>query len=422
MVRKRQVEEPPTLRPHPVEKAKQLAAGLGDHDFKPTEGWLGRWKQRNNIVFRRCHGEKKDADAQSGEDWIRDALPTILQEYDSENVYNCDETGLLYRALPTGTLTQKTEKVSGEKKAMDRISVMLCCNMAGSNKLTPLVIGHSRKPRCFRGQRVPLPWESNNKAWMTAAIFRDWIRKIDGEMGMQQKKIVLLLNNRSAHPHDIPLDNIRLVFLPANTTSLIQPLDRGIIRNFKSLYRSQLLKRVLNAIDNIDNAQKFAKTMTVLDALFMVREAWMGVNEDIIRNCFRKALITAPGQQNSPEPIVQAPEGMVQEEFEAFVDIDVGEECTGDPTDNELCQEVLQARDATSTHDESPADDEEDDLSPPPSSANVINALDVLRRWMQFHDYKDYSKFVAMEGDIHSFCLHKKKQNAPIDFLGQPPK
>ena len=61
-----------------MEKAKQLAAGLGGHDFKPTEGWLGRWKKRNNIVFRRCHGEKKDSDAQSGKDWIRDALPIIL--------------------------------------------------------------------------------------------------------------------------------------------------------------------------------------------------------------------------------------------------------------------------------------------------------------------------------------------------------
>ena len=61
-----------------MEKAKQLAAGLDDRDFKPTEGWLGRWKQRNNIIFRRCHGEKKDTDAESGEDWIRDALPIIL--------------------------------------------------------------------------------------------------------------------------------------------------------------------------------------------------------------------------------------------------------------------------------------------------------------------------------------------------------
>ncbi|XP_035688734.1 tigger transposable element-derived protein 3-like [Branchiostoma floridae] len=117
-----------------MEKAKQLAAGLGVHDFEPTEGWLGRWKKRHNVKFFRAHGEKKDADTQSAEDWVRDVLPTILEEYDSEDVYNCDETGLLYRALPRGTLAQKTEKVSGGKKAMDRISVMFCCNMTGTDK------------------------------------------------------------------------------------------------------------------------------------------------------------------------------------------------------------------------------------------------------------------------------------------------
>ncbi|KAI8496909.1 hypothetical protein Bbelb_255640 [Branchiostoma belcheri] len=52
-------------------------------------------------------------------------------------------------------------------------------------------------------------------------IFKEWVRIIDVEMGMRRKKIVLLLDNCMAHPHDIPLDNIRLVFLPANTTSLI---------------------------------------------------------------------------------------------------------------------------------------------------------------------------------------------------------
>ncbi|XP_019624404.1 PREDICTED: tigger transposable element-derived protein 6-like [Branchiostoma belcheri] len=283
----------PLSGPILMEKARQLAESLGDENFKPTDGWLGRWKQRNGIAFKRGHGEKKDADTQSAENWVRDVLPGILQEYDEDDIYNCDETGLLYRALPSGTLAQKTETVSGSKKAMDRISVMFCCNMTGTDKLTPLVIGHSRNPRCFRGQRVPLPWESNKKAWMTAAIFREWVRKIDVEMGRRRKKIVLLLDNCTAHPHDIPLENIRLVFLPANTTSLIQPLDQGIIRNFKGLYRAQMLRRVISAVDNdeIDNAQKFAKTTTVLDALFMVREAWKGVKDVTVRNCFGKVSI-----------------------------------------------------------------------------------------------------------------------------------
>ncbi|CAH1248612.1 TIGD4 [Branchiostoma lanceolatum] len=136
--------------------------------------------------------------------------------------------------------------------------------MTGTDKLTPLIIGHSRNPRCFRGQRVPLPWESNKKAWMTADIFKEWVRKIDGEMGRRRKKIVLLLDNYTAHPHDVPLDNIRLVFPSPYTTSLIQPLDQGIIQNFKAMYRSQMMRRVISAIDNdnIDRARQRQKALT----------------------------------------------------------------------------------------------------------------------------------------------------------------
>ncbi|KAI8522092.1 Pyruvate decarboxylase 2 [Branchiostoma belcheri] len=245
-------------------------------------------------------------------------------------------------------VAQKTENVSGSKKAMDHISVMFCCNMTGTHKLTPLVIGHSRNPRCFRGQRVPLPWESNKKAWMTAAIFREW-------EGAGRR----LCFSCTAHPHDIPLENIRLVFLPANTTSLIQPLDQGIIRNFKGLYRAQMLRRVISAVDNdeIDNAQKFAKTTTVLDALFMVREAWKGVKDVTVQ--------------------------------------------------------VREAR--GSTTDESP-DDNEEELPPPPSLRSVNGALDIVRRWMQYWDHRDYSKFIDIDGNIQRDCLSKRKQKNITDF------
>ncbi|CAH1248535.1 TIGD4 [Branchiostoma lanceolatum] len=128
------------------------------------------------------------------------------------------------------------------------------------------------------------------KAWMTAAIFKEWVRKIDGEMGRRQKKIVLLLDNCTAHPHDVPLDNIRLVFLPPNTTSLIQ----DTIRIFKAMYRSQMMRRLISAIDNdnIDSAQKFSKTTNLLETLFTMREPWRSVKVEKVRNYFAKAGLT----------------------------------------------------------------------------------------------------------------------------------
>ena len=49
--------------------------------------------------------------------------------YEPCNVYNADETGIYYRALPDGTLTFSTDSLSGSKKAKDRITALVAVNM-----------------------------------------------------------------------------------------------------------------------------------------------------------------------------------------------------------------------------------------------------------------------------------------------------
>jgi hypothetical protein len=48
-------------------------------------------------------------------------------------------------------------------------------------------------------------------------------------------KILLILENTPEHSHFIGdlYPNIKVVFLPPNTTSLIQPMDQGVIAAFK---------------------------------------------------------------------------------------------------------------------------------------------------------------------------------------------
>ncbi|XP_063243406.1 tigger transposable element-derived protein 4-like [Bacillus rossius redtenbacheri] len=68
-------------------------------------------------------------------------------------------------------------------------------------------------------------------------------------MGVQNRKIVLFIDQCPAHMGNIQLRNTEVVFFPANCTSELQPLDLGIIQSFKFLYRKYLVTRAVTMLD-----------------------------------------------------------------------------------------------------------------------------------------------------------------------------
>ena len=62
-------------------------------------------------------------------------------------------------------------------------------------------------------------------------------------MTSQNRKILLFVDNFSGHylPEELSkeLKNVQLRFFPSNSTSVLEPLDLGIIKCLKSNYRNK---------------------------------------------------------------------------------------------------------------------------------------------------------------------------------------
>ena len=79
--------------------------------------------------------------------------------------------------------------------------------------------------------------------------------------------------------------NINIQYFPPNLTSIIQPLDQGIINSFKIKYRKQIVKEKL---DCLEYGSIFEK-IDILNAINKISNAWRDITRTTIMNCFYKA-------------------------------------------------------------------------------------------------------------------------------------
>ena len=135
---------------------------------------------------------------------------------------------------------------------------------------------------------------------MQINIMENVLDKLNNKMKVEKRNVLLFLDNAPVHPEGLrgKYSNIKVVFLPKNTTSRLQPLDAEIIKNFKVKYRKKLLRHVISRITNDLSASDIAKEVDIIQAITWVAAAWNEVTEKTIRNCFAKCGILEQTAEN----------------------------------------------------------------------------------------------------------------------------
>jgi hypothetical protein len=141
-------------------KAKRGVA-VKDAQFEESHDWFDRFKKRSNLHNIKVQGEA--AAAESG--------------YMKDEIFNVDEMGLFWKMTSETIIAREERTMPGFKPAKDRLALLLGAKASQASKLKPMLIYHSEKPTAFKNYvkiRLPVHWRSHAKAWIIAALFKEW--------------------------------------------------------------------------------------------------------------------------------------------------------------------------------------------------------------------------------------------------------
>ena len=104
---------------------------------------------------------------------------------------------------------------------------------------------------------------------MTSEIMSEVLSKLHRRLQRQKRNVLLFMDNAPYHPSSLQdkFENIKIVFLPKNTTSKTQPLDAGIIANWKVHYKKRLLRYICGKVTSSSSASEIVKSVNLLMAI-----------------------------------------------------------------------------------------------------------------------------------------------------------
>lgn len=188
--------------------------------------------------------------------------------------------------------TREENSAPGFKVNKDRFTLLFRANASGTFRCKPMMIDKSENPRALKRKNkdyLLVFWKSNPTAWVNQVIFLDWFTKSfvpDVKKFLTEKnlafKIFLLLDNAKYNPETLQTSNpdVKVVFLPPNTISLIQPMDQTVIATFKAYYLRRVMRWILRHINRGDGnveprelLKSYWKNFSILDCISIIEES-----------------------------------------------------------------------------------------------------------------------------------------------------
>lgn len=445
----KRAEGKPITGPMIIEKAKFFHKELdlpADEILSFSKGWLHNFKVRHGIRKLDVSGEIKSADEAAANEY-KITFQKLVDEHQLSpaQIYNADETGLLWRCLPNSTLAGAEESsAKGFKKNKDRITILVCGNASGNHKLTPFVIGKYKKPRPLKNvTHLPVIYGAQNNAWMTAELFKDWfmhhfvpaVKENFEKLGLtKDSKAVLVLDNCRAHPPESELvsGNIFCTYLPANVTPLIQPMDQGVIQNFKCKYRGMFVQKLLSSDCSVKD---FQRDFNIKDAIFTAAIAWSDVKNITLHKAWRKLWpkmieeTEMEKDENDYEPTTDHSEivsvmncasnnelsALSVEEINGWIEIDKDLPIEEELTDDVIIKSVSSPQEVQDTES-----DEEETPKTHISWAEASEALNTFVKFAERSQQYDVAEVMNLHIIQNSFCQKrvqsKKQVNIPTMF------
>ena len=163
---------------------------------------------------------------------------------------------------------------------------------------------------------------AQKKSWVDASILCAWfhnrfvphVNRFCRENSIDYK-VLLLLDNAPAHLSSDSLASadgkVMTMFLPSNTTFVLQPMDQGILEALIWRYKKQLLRyMILEGQTSSLSVPEIVKQLTFKDAVYWCAQAWDEATPQILSNGWNKLL---PRESLSTDD--QSAEGDVEEVF-----------------------------------------------------------------------------------------------------------